>query len=83
VHRERELAEKRKKKKEEGRGTRHLNQKRQKKKSKKKGIEQSCRYRSGLTIGMIYFNIGQYRRFVSGLPLYIYLLIYIFIHQNL
>jgi hypothetical protein len=81
VHTERELAEKRKKTKEEGRGTRHLNQKRQKK--KKKGIEQSCRYRSGLTIGMVYFDIDQYRRFISGLPLYIYLLIYIFIHQNL
>jgi hypothetical protein len=44
---------------------------------------QSCRYRFGLAIGMVYFGTGQYRPFVSGLPLYIYLLIYMFIHQNL
>jgi hypothetical protein len=44
---------------------------------------QSCRYHFGLGIGMVYFGTGQYRRFVSGLPLYIYLLIYMFIHQNL
>ena len=44
-------------------------------------LYQSCRYRftghSGLAIGMVYFGTGQYRRFVSGLPLYIY--IYLFI----
>ena len=39
--------------------------------------------RFGLAIGMVYFGTGQYRRFVSGLTLYIYLLIYMFIHQNL
>ena len=54
------------------------------------GICQSCIYcfgtRFGLAIGIKYFGTGQYRRSVSGLPLiyiYINLLIYMFIDQNL
>jgi hypothetical protein len=35
--------------------------------------------RFGLAIGMVYFGTGQYRRFVSGLPLYIYIFIYIYL----
>ena len=54
--------------------------------------KQSCKYRFstrfGLVIGMRYFDTGQYRRSVWDLPqiyiyIYIDLLLYIFIHQNL
>ena len=41
------------------------------------GIDQCCKIRFGLAIGMVYFGTGQYRRFVSDL-LYIYIYIYIF-----
>ncbi len=52
------------------------------------GYEHSCIFRFGgrfgLTIGMVYFSNGQYRRFVLGFTaIYIYLFIYMFIHQNL
>ena len=55
-------------------------------------LDQSCIYhfstRFGLAIGIGYFGIGQYWRSVSGLPqiyiyIYIDLLLYTFIHQNL
>ena len=55
-------------------------------------MRQNCIYRFGarfgLAIGIKYFSTDQYQRSVSGLPLiyiyiYINLLIYMFIDQNL
>jgi hypothetical protein len=38
--------------------------------------------RFGLDIGMVYFGTGQYRRFVSGLPLYIYIFTYLYVYSS-
>jgi hypothetical protein len=48
---------------------------------------QSCRYcfgaRFGLAIGMVYFGTDQYRRFVLGLPLYIFTYLYVYSSKSI